>query len=235
MATFAKYCGGISLFIAASKQAEALKDGTVDAIMTGIGNLVSRELWKVSDAITRTEHAPVEFLVFINEKVWQSLSPEHQAIMTAAARSAEQGLRNRMAASEASAYGLARDKGMTVHQLTPDEVADWRACSAAMMEDFMSTSGELGRRLMAAYAKLRTDPCCTAGPQSNFRAAGVAHCSGGLFRAQHRFGRVPRGGREAPDLPHTPKGVPASAPNRGAGDLVRTTATLSLAARSLSD
>jgi C4-dicarboxylate-binding protein DctP len=168
MATFAKHCGGIPLFIAAAKQAEALKDGTVDAIMTGIGNLVSRELWKVSDTITRTEHAPVEFLVFMNEKVWQALSSEYQAIVTAAARSAEQDLRNRMAETEANAYGLARDKGMTVHQLTADEVAHWRACSAGMIEDFMSTSGELGRRLMAAYGILRTDPCCTAGPQGSF-------------------------------------------------------------------
>ena len=44
--------------------------------------------------------------------------------MTAAALRAEQDLRNRMAETEADAYGLARDKQMTVHQLTPDEVAE---------------------------------------------------------------------------------------------------------------
>jgi C4-dicarboxylate-binding protein DctP len=168
MATFAKYCGGVPLFIAATKQAEALRDGTVDAIMTGIGNFVSRELWRVSDTITRTEHAPVEFLVFINEKVWQSLSPSHQAVLTAAARRAERDLRQRMAEIEEEAYSVAREKQVTVHELTPDEVADWRACSAGMMEDFMSTSGEGGRRLMEAYGKLRIDPCCTAGPKGAF-------------------------------------------------------------------
>lgn len=164
MGTFTKYCGGAPLFIPATKQAEALKDGTVDAIMTGISNVVTRELWKVSDTITRTEHAPTEFLVFINDKIWRSLSPEHQAIMLAAARRAEQDLRQRVAATEAEAYSLARDKQMTVQELTPNEVAEWRACSAGMIEDFMNTSGELGRRVMAAYGKLRTDPCCTAGP-----------------------------------------------------------------------
>jgi hypothetical protein len=91
-----------------------------------------------------------------------------EAVVVAHFLSAEQDLRHRMAEIEANAYGLARDKGMIVHQLTPDEVADWRACSAGMMEDFMSTSGELGRRLMAAYGTLRTEPCCTAGPQGNF-------------------------------------------------------------------
>jgi hypothetical protein len=48
--------------------------------------------------------------------------------------------------------------------LTPDNVADWRACSADMVADYMDRNGELARRLMAAYSKLRTDPCCTAGP-----------------------------------------------------------------------
>jgi hypothetical protein len=57
---------------------------------------------------------------------------------------------------------------MAVHDLTPDEVAEWRACSAPLVEDYMSKSGELGWRLMAAYGKLRTDPCCTTGPKGTF-------------------------------------------------------------------
>lgn len=32
----------------------------------------------------------------------------------------------------------------------------------------MNAAGELGRRLMAAYGKLRTDPCCTSGPKGGF-------------------------------------------------------------------
>jgi hypothetical protein len=33
-----------------------------------------------------------------------------------------------------------------------------------MVADYMDKNGELARRLMVAYSKLRTDPCCTAGP-----------------------------------------------------------------------
>ena len=53
---------------------------------------------------------------------------------------------------------------MTVHDLTPDQVADWRACSASIVEDYISNNTDLARQLMAAYGKLRTDPCCTARP-----------------------------------------------------------------------
>jgi C4-dicarboxylate-binding protein DctP len=168
MATFTKLCGGLPFVITASKQREALGNGTVDAVMTGVSNVDSRQLWKVSDTITRTEHAPIEFIVIINEKLWQSITPEQKAIATAAARASERELRQQMADIEADAYAFARDKQMTVLELTPDEVAEWRACSAGMMEDYIGRLGAVGRRLMVAYGKLRTDPCCSAGTKGEF-------------------------------------------------------------------
>jgi hypothetical protein len=55
---------------------------------------------------------------------------------------------------------------MTIRELTPDQVAEWRACSADMLARYMEANGELAAKLMAAYAKLRTDPCCMAGPST---------------------------------------------------------------------
>ena len=168
MANFTRYCGGIPFVISASDQHRALRDGTVDMAMTGVTGVTARELWKVTDTITRTEHAALEFVVIINDKVWQSLGENHKAAVTAAARKAEQELRRRMAEIEAKAYAFARDKGMKVYDLTPNEVAEWRACSAPIVEDYLTLAGELGRRVMAAYGKLRTQPCCTSGPSGEF-------------------------------------------------------------------
>jgi C4-dicarboxylate-binding protein DctP len=168
MEAFVKYCGGVPALIAASKQNEALKSGTVDMAMTGITGVTAREMWKVADTVTRTEHAPLQFVVVINDKVWKSLSDGHKAVLATSARKAEQDLQQRMADIEAEAYAFARAKGMTIHELTPDEVAEWRACSAPVLEDYMSTTGELGHKLMATYGKLRTDPCCSSGPSGTF-------------------------------------------------------------------
>ena len=168
MANFTKYCGGIPFVITASKQAQAIKDGTVDMAMTGVTGVTSRELWKVTDTITRTEHAALEFVVIINDKAWQSLGEHHRAVITAAARRAEQDLRQQMADIEAKAYAFARDKGMTVYDLTPNDVAEWRACSAPVVVDYLTLAGELGQRMMAAYGKLRTQPCCASGPPGEF-------------------------------------------------------------------
>ena len=52
-----------------------------------------------------------------------------------------------------------RQKGMTVHELTPDQVSDWRACSATIVEDYMQNNADLARQLLAAYGRLRTHPC----------------------------------------------------------------------------
>ena len=41
-----------------------------------------------------------------------------------AARNAEVVLRDQIAVVEARAYDFARDKGMRIHELTPDQVAD---------------------------------------------------------------------------------------------------------------
>ena len=168
MGNFTKYCGGVPLLISASKQYQAVKDGTVDIVMTGITGVDTRELWKVTDTITRTEHAALEFLVIINEKVWQSLSPTQQGVVLEASRTVEQELRGQVANIEAKAYAFARQKGMTIHDLSPDEVAEWRACSAPLVDDYMTSAGELASRLMSAYGRLRTAPCCNSGPEGAF-------------------------------------------------------------------
>jgi C4-dicarboxylate-binding protein DctP len=168
VAKFTRYCGGVPLLISASKQYQAVKDGTVDMLMTGITSVESRELWKVLDTITRTEHAALEFVVVINERGWRSIGDGHRAIITAAARKVERDLRQEMADVEAKAYAFARAKGMKVHDLTPNEVAEWRACSADIMAEYMNDAGETARRLMEAYGKLRTDPCCSTGPKGEF-------------------------------------------------------------------
>jgi C4-dicarboxylate-binding protein DctP len=168
MASFTRYCGGEPFLISASQQYQAIKDGRVDMIMTSITGVDSRALWKVTDTITRTEHAASEFLVLINEKVWQSLGQRGQRAVAEASSAAERDLRERTADIEATAYAFAREKGMKVHELTPDDVSEWRACSAALVDDYLTEAGDLGSRLMAAYGKLRLQPCCNAGPAGVF-------------------------------------------------------------------
>jgi TRAP-type C4-dicarboxylate transport system substrate-binding protein len=165
---FILHCGGISTLIPASDQLAAIQDGRVDMLMTALTSVTARGIWKVTDTITRTEHATYEILGVINESVWQSLPDSQKAIVADAARKVERKLRHEITEIEDNDYRFAREKGMKVYELTPDQVAEWRACSGPVLEDFMMNAGDLGRRLMDAYAKLRLDPCCSAGPEGAF-------------------------------------------------------------------
>lgn len=168
MASFTKYCGGVPLFIPASQQFEAVRLGNVDMAMTSANNVKSRQFWKVTDTMTRTDHAVIEHLVIINEGVWQRLSEAHRKIIQESALDVERTLRDRMSQIEEDAYRFAHEKGVRVHALTPNQVAEWRACSAPVVESFMANAGELGSKLLMAYGKLRTEPCCSAGPIGDF-------------------------------------------------------------------
>ena len=168
MASMIRHCGGTPQILSITKVLDALKDGTIDVAMTGVLSAETRDLWKGSDTITRTDHASMEWLVIMNEKSWQALSERQKAIVLAAAKRAERDVREKSAKLEEQSWEWARNKGMQIHELTPDQVAEWRACSAEVLETYMNSGGELVRQLLSAYGKLRTDPCCSAGPAGTF-------------------------------------------------------------------
>jgi C4-dicarboxylate-binding protein DctP len=163
---FVMQCGGTPVMVGANKTPDAFQKGEID-MATGASSLIAnRQLWTLTDKITRTQHAPIEFFLIVNESVWKALPEAHRTILMEAARSAEAVSREQVSKVEASLYAKFEEKGMTVHDLTSDQVADWRACSAGIVESYIANNTDLARQLMAAYGKLRTDPCCTAGPET---------------------------------------------------------------------
>jgi C4-dicarboxylate-binding protein DctP len=168
--SFAAHCGGAPSIVSTSKVQQALADGTLDMVMMAPAGVWTRDLWKVSATMTRTDHAAVEFLVVINERVWQSLSDKHQRIFAQAARRVERDARERSVQLNEEAYDFARSKGMKVYELSPHDVTEWRACSSNVLVDFMEKGGALAQALMSAYGRLRTAPCCSAGPQGDNEA-----------------------------------------------------------------
>jgi C4-dicarboxylate-binding protein DctP len=163
---FVALCGGKANIVPMENMASGIKDSTLDMALVALAAFQGRGIWKVVDTITRTGHAPTEFLLAINEKAFQSLSPGQRATVVKAARIVEREMRDRALELETNAYAFAASKGVRVVDISPDQVAEWRACSAAMIVDYMTRGGELASKLLAAYGKLRTDPCCTAGPGS---------------------------------------------------------------------
>jgi TRAP-type C4-dicarboxylate transport system substrate-binding protein len=168
-AKFVKLCGGQPVNMSVAQMHDAMKDGRIDMAMSGIAAVLSREMWQVSDTVTRTDHSPLEYLLIMTEKNWQALPAAHRAAIMEVVKRLEPKIRERAAESEREVYAFAREKGMKIVELAPHQVAEWRACSSDVLVQYMDASGEIGSRLMAAYGKLRTAPCCSAGPPSGNR------------------------------------------------------------------
>ena len=156
LGTFMDAVGASPTLISGSEQYLAYQRGTVDVGMTGVSGVKSRKLWDVMDTITVTNHADIEFVVLVNEQFWQGLPQNHKDIITAAAAKADAAVRDDIARIEAEAYEAARANGMTVVELTQDEVNAWRKDADPVVLKYRAASGQLGEDLLRAAASLRT-------------------------------------------------------------------------------
>jgi len=146
--------GGAPTLMSGSKQFLAYQRGTVDAGMTGITAVKSRKLYEVMDNMTLTRHADIEFVVVINEKVWQGLSDKNKAIINTAALRVEKELRDKMSSIEAAALEDVSDK-INVIDLTREERAEWKAATKPVVDAYIKRSGEVGAAMVKAAGELK--------------------------------------------------------------------------------
>jgi len=166
---FGRICGGAPVMIAAGAQYEAMKTRRVETVMTAAENVFARKLWEISDTITRTNHSTVILLLLVNERVWQSLAAAHRDAIVKAAEDAEQELWDGLLIADEESNAFARSKGMKVVELSSFDLAEWRACSAAVVESFMATSGQLGHELLKQYGLMRAEPCCNGASDVGYK------------------------------------------------------------------
>jgi C4-dicarboxylate-binding protein DctP len=159
-----KACGGTPHLVPPPEVLGELKKGTIKAAVTDVVNVREHGLWQVVDTITDLRHAPSLFVVVVNEKAWQSLAPAHREVLNELAQDAQSDTWARFTGIRAEAYAFARQKGMKVVEPRPEDVADWRVCSAPLLEAYMERAGEAGPKLFAAYGRLRKAPCCRQMP-----------------------------------------------------------------------
>lgn len=147
--------GGSPVNVAGGEQYFAYQRGTVDIGMTGPDTIKSRKIWEVMDSVTVANVANVEFVVVINEKVFQGLSAAEKEIVIAAAKSAETKLRNDFAQIEKEALEAGRQNKMTVYAPDATEMEAFRKSSAVVRDEFLKGAGELGKKVYEAALALK--------------------------------------------------------------------------------
>ena len=147
---FVNAAGGAPTLISGSEQYLAYQRGTVDVGMTGVSGVKSRKLWEVMDTITVTNHADIEFVVVVNNDWWNGLSPEIQGHIRDAAAVAQADVRDKMAEIEAGAYAAAKENGMTVVELSAEDLAAWKAVSQPVYDGYLAAAGDAGKTILDA-------------------------------------------------------------------------------------
>jgi len=150
---FVTASGGAPTLISGSEQYLAYQRGTVDIGMTGVSGVKSRKLWEVMDTITVTNHADIEFVVVVNSEWWKSLPADIRGHIGDAAEVAQEQVRDAMAQIEADAYAAAKSNGMTVVELTEQELAAWKAVSQPVYDSYLKATGDLGKTILEAASK----------------------------------------------------------------------------------
>ncbi len=147
---FVSAAGGAPTLISGSEQYLAYQRGTVDVGMTGVSGVKSRKLWEVMDTITRTNHANIEFVVVVNSDWWNGLDADTQTHIRDAARVAQDDVRDRMSQIEADAYAAAEENGMTIVDLTDEELAAWQGVAQPVFDSYLEATGEAGQTILDA-------------------------------------------------------------------------------------
>lgn len=147
---FVSAAGGAPTLISGSEQYLAYQRGTVDVGMTGVSGVKSRKLWEVMDTITVTNHADIEFVVVVNNDWWDGLSGDIQSHIKDAAAVAQEDVRNRMTEIEAAAYAEAKANGMTVVDISDDDLAAWLDVAQPVYDAYLEAAGEAGETILNA-------------------------------------------------------------------------------------
>jgi C4-dicarboxylate-binding protein DctP len=147
--------GGAPTSISGSEQFLAYQRGTVDVGLTGVTAVKSRKLYQVMDYMTATESmVDIEFIVIINEKIWQSLTDDQRNILDTAAARVEKELREQMAQLEAESFEFAKDK-IKIIELSNEQLAEWQQLSAPVVEAFVKDAGPLGQQVVDAARSIK--------------------------------------------------------------------------------
>lgn len=143
--------GGAPTLMSGSKQFLAYQQGAVDVGMTGASAVKSRKLFEVMDHMTLSYDSAIEFVAVMNNDFFEGLSPEHQQIVSEAAATVEQQLRDAIYAEEDAIVEEMRGQ-MTVVELTDEERQQWVDATSSVAQRFVDDAGETAAEVISAVS-----------------------------------------------------------------------------------
>jgi len=156
MKEFIAAIGGDPVPVSGSKQYGVYERGEVDFGMTGITAVKSRKLYDVMGYIVNTNHAGLEFVVVINEALWNELSDVERSVIEQAAAQVEQDLRmSYRRIHQETLDWIPANTTMTVIDLNAEQLSAWREVAAPVYDSYIQRAGHVGEKLLAEAQKFQ--------------------------------------------------------------------------------
>lgn len=131
----------------------AIQRGVVDGQTSGTTAMYDRKMYEVTKYLTVTNHAYPEFILAMNDKAFQKLSPEQQKILMSAANEVRDDLRKSAKAEDLNALQKLKEKGMEVYVVPEADLVQWRAATKPCWDIFVKHAGPLGQELIDICTK----------------------------------------------------------------------------------
>ncbi len=131
----------------------AMQRGVVDGLTSGTTAMLNRKINEVAKYLTITNHAYPEFILAMNEKSFQNLSPEQQNILTETAKEVRDDLRKNAKIEDLAALEKLKEQGMEVYVVPDSEIGQWQEATKPCWDTFVKHSGKLGQELIDICTK----------------------------------------------------------------------------------
>ncbi len=153
--TWLTMLGAAPSAMAAPEIYQALQSGVLDAAQTDVSAAVSRRFYEVQKFGTVAPVFSVFYHLYVNPAWWASLNAQQQGWLNEAAAKCEAANFEITEATAAAAVATLREKGMTIHELTPIEIETWKSrIQPPVMGEFLKIAGADSLKMIDAFSKL---------------------------------------------------------------------------------
>ncbi len=119
-----------------------LEQGTVDAQENPVGNVVNSHFYEVQDNLTVTNHIYNASPFMVSKPFWESLTEDEQKAVKKVADKVQQEQRKMNQQEVEDSFAFVEAKGMTVTELSEEELERFREATRPVRERFIEKYGD---------------------------------------------------------------------------------------------
>lgn len=152
---FAQYeaLGATAVSMDFSECYNALQTGAIDGQENPLDTTTDMNFQEVQKYCTLSNHGVLDQFIMVSSQWWNGLSEENQAIIMEGIEAGRQVCVDKTHESEAISRQKIQDAGVEIHELTEDELEQWKTVLAVCKETYVEQYGDRAKELLEMFEK----------------------------------------------------------------------------------